>query len=427
MSISESLPSSRSPSVWHNRNFVLLWSGQVVSEVGSGVSQIAFPLLVLLLTRSPAQAGFMGATRLLPYLAFSLPAGALVDRWDRRRVMLLCDAGRALALGSVALAIATQHLSLGQLYLVSLAEGGCFVFYNLAQTACLPRVVTGQQFATAMAYNEAIFSIALLVGPSLGGVLWSAGHALPFTVDALSYAASVVSIFFIRVSFQGERSAPRRRLHHEIVEGMVWLWRQPVIRFTALLTGGFDFVIPGSTLILIVLAQRQHASPTAIGLMFASGGVGGLVGAFWAPRLRRRYRFGPLIVSSCWLYALGWPLFALAPNPLAIGMVLAAFTSVDVVYNLTQYTYRLSLIPDALQGRVNSVIRLFFFSLMTAGLALTGVLLERIGPMGTILLFTFGLVALAVVATLNPSIRQVPPPERARPERARAEGAGMVS
>src|SRR5579863_2624707 len=92
---------SKRASLWRNRDYMLLWSGQVVSNMGSQVSQLAFPLFILLLTHSPVQAGLAGALRALPYLIFSLPAGALIDRWDRKRVMILCDSGRALALGSI--------------------------------------------------------------------------------------------------------------------------------------------------------------------------------------------------------------------------------------------------------------------------------------------------------------------------------------
>src|SRR5436853_3734320 len=110
-------------SLWRNRDYMLLWSGQVVSSVGTQASQLAFPLLILALTRSPAQAGFAGALRALPYLIFSLPAGALIDRWDRKRVMILCDTGRALSMASIPIALVLGHLTILQLYLVSLVEG----------------------------------------------------------------------------------------------------------------------------------------------------------------------------------------------------------------------------------------------------------------------------------------------------------------
>src|SRR5450432_2324152 len=115
-------------SLWRNRDYMLLWTGQLVSSVGSQVSQLAFPLLILALTHSPAQAGLAGALRALPYLIFSLPAGALIDRWDRKRVMILSDIVRGLALGSIPLAFALGNLTILQLYIVSTIEGTFFVF-----------------------------------------------------------------------------------------------------------------------------------------------------------------------------------------------------------------------------------------------------------------------------------------------------------
>src|SRR5438105_1203498 len=142
MYMSTTNESSRRPaSLWRNYDYLLLWSGQIISSIGTQVSDLAFPFLVLALTNSPAQAGFVGAAGMLPYLLFSLPAGALVDRWNRKRVMILCDSGRALSLGSIPLAFALGRLTLAQLYIVSLIEGTLFVFFNIAEVASLPRIV----------------------------------------------------------------------------------------------------------------------------------------------------------------------------------------------------------------------------------------------------------------------------------------------
>src|ERR1051326_6280022 len=123
------------PSLWRNRDYMLLWSGQVVSNIGTQVSQLAFPLLILALTQSPALAGIAAALRALPYLIFSLPAGALIDRWDRKLVMIICDTGRALALGSIPVALLLGHLSIAQIFIVTTIEGTLFVFFNIAEVA----------------------------------------------------------------------------------------------------------------------------------------------------------------------------------------------------------------------------------------------------------------------------------------------------
>ena len=197
--------------LWRNRDYMLLWSGQMVSSIGTRVSMLAFPLLVLAITHSPAQAGLIAALRGLPYALFILPAGALVDRWDRKRVMILCDTGRALALGSIPVAIVLGHLTIIQLAIVSLVEGTLFTFFGLAETACLPQVVTREQLPGAAAQNMVLDSVSGMIGPSFGGILYGIGRAIPFLTDAISYGVSVLSLFFIKKQFQEERDAKDRK------------------------------------------------------------------------------------------------------------------------------------------------------------------------------------------------------------------------
>src|SRR5437763_11176504 len=191
VSIKEAIPRRPNP-LWLNRDYMLLWSGQMVSNVGTQVSTLAFPLLILALTGSPAQAGFAGALRALPYVIFSLPAGALIDRWDRKRIMILCDSGRALSMASIPLALAIGQLTVLQLFIVSAIEGTLFVFFNIAEAACLPRVVAKEQLPAATAQNMATDGINALIGPPLGGALYALGSMLPFLADAISYFASVI-------------------------------------------------------------------------------------------------------------------------------------------------------------------------------------------------------------------------------------------
>ena len=411
--VAERREASPRRSLWRNRDFMLLWTGQTVSTTGSQVSQIAFPLLILALTRSPVQAGIAGALRAIPYLVFSLPVGALIDRWDRKRVMVLCDAGRAVALGSVPVALALGHLSIAQIYGVSLVEGTLFVFFNIAEVACLPRIVPPEQLPAATAQNQTIFAASALVGPSLAGALYQARRMLPFVADAVSYAASVVSLLFIRTEFQGERVAAQRRLRIEIAEGLRWLWEHPLIRYIGFLTGGLNFVWAGFPLLVIVIAQRQGATPFAIGLLFAVEGVGAIAGSIAAVQLQKRIRYGPAILSSVWATALVWPLLALAPNPALLAVVTGLLALSGPLYDVVQFSYRLSLIPDELQGRVNSVFRLLAFSFQPLGFALTGVLIEKAGPGVTVLVFFGAMLLLAVMTALNPHVRHARP---ARPE-----------
>jgi predicted MFS family arabinose efflux permease len=405
----------RPRSLFRNRDYMLLWGGQTVSTIGTEVSMVAFPFLVLALTGSPAQAGLMGGLRALPYLLFSLPAGALVDRWNRKTVMILSDSGRALALGSIPLALLLGHLTLAQLYAVSAVEGTLFVFFNLAEVASLPRVVPKEQLPAANAQYSATEGTSALVGPALGGALFGVAQALPFVADAVSYAASVLSLTAIRARFQGERRAERQRLWREVGEGLSWLWHQPLIRFIALLTGMSNLTSAGFVLIIIVLAQRVQATPFATGLIFTIGGIGGILGSLIASPLQRRLSFGTVIISTSFAWAFLWVAYIFAPNIWVMGAITAASFVLNPIYNVTQLSYRLALIPDALQGRVNSVFRLLAFGGQPLGYALTGAALERFGPISTLAAIGAVQLVMATITALNAHVRHARPIEQLQP------------
>src|SRR5712691_9900754 len=172
-------------SLWRNRDYMLLWSGQALSDIGGAVSGLAFPLLVLAVTHSPAQAGFVAALRALPATLFSLFAGVLVDRWDRKRVMLVCDIGRTLSLASITIAFSFGHLTIWQLYITAFLEGSLMIVFALAKTTAISQVVTPVQLTTAVAQEEFVEGTTALFGPPLAGILYTLGTMLPYSTDAI--------------------------------------------------------------------------------------------------------------------------------------------------------------------------------------------------------------------------------------------------
>jgi predicted MFS family arabinose efflux permease len=405
--IKEEITEARTPlPLWRNRDYLLLWGGQVVSLTGSQVSQLAFPLLILALTHSPAQAGIAAAMRTIPYLVLCLPAGALVDQWNRKLVMIICDLGRFLCMASVPLALFLGHLTIVQLYLVSLLEGTFFVFFDLAEVSSLPQVVSKEQLPAASAQNIATYNIALLLGAPLGGLLYSVGRLFPFLADTVSYLCSVLSLLFIRTPFQQERTKASRALGSEVKEGLKWLWEQKLVRSLALLLCGLNLMTGGLALIIIVLGQHVHASVVDLGLLFSVAGIAGVLGAQIAPLLHRRLSFFVISVSALWAQVLLLPLLILAPNLLTLGTILALLFFLFPIFDVLQRSQRMALIPDALMGRINSVYRLIAFSANPVSLALTGLLLQNVGTTLTILIVTGGLALTALSATLNSHLRQ---------------------
>ena len=400
---------SRPRSLWRNRDYLLLVVGQVISTLGSQFSLIGFPLLALFITNSPAQAGLIGSVRLLPYFLLSLPAGALSDRWNRKRVMRICDAGRALSLASIPIAFALGHLGLVQLYLVSLTEGTLFVFFDLAEVASMPQVVGKEQIVSATSQNEVGRNVAFMLGPALGGAIYSLGKFLPFLLDSLSYLISVLSLSWIRTEFQQERADKPEKLWIEIRTGLLWIWRQPLIFFIAF-TGTLNHLLfDGVVLLVIILGQQMHAAPFAIGLVLAMDGVGSMIGAILCDRFQRFLSFRVAYISCHWLWAVLWFPLLLAHNMIVLSVIIALLYVVLMIADLAQFSYRRVLIPDELQGRVNSVFRLISYSGAPLGLALAGFLLQVYGPAITIILMGIGVVITALLITLNPHVRRARP------------------
>lgn len=224
------------PPIWRQREYMLLWTAQVVSNLGSYAAGIIYPLLVLAITQSPSIVGLVTALRILPYLILSLPVGALIDRWNRRRVMLVCDIGRTVVVGSLPLAMWAGVLTMPQIYIVAVIEGTLMVFFNIAETAALTRVIANPQLAQAAAQNQVAFAGAAIAGPALGTWLYSAlGRGLPFAVNAGCFALSACAIWRMRTRFDPGPAPATRDLRAEIAEGLRWLWRERLVRDMALM------------------------------------------------------------------------------------------------------------------------------------------------------------------------------------------------
>lgn len=402
--------------LWRNRDFNLLWGGQVVSTLGSEVSGLAFPLLVLALTGSPAQAGIVGFARGLPYLLFYLPAGALVDRWNRKRVMLVADAGRAAALGSVALWVALGRPPLAWLAAASFVEGTLFVFFQLAESAALPQVVPKAQLPQAIAQNQARVQGVHVAGAPLGGALFGVSRLLPFALDTVSYAVSFVSLLFIRTQFQEERGERTTRLRTEIAEGMRWLWSQSFLRTTTLLVAGTNFVHQGLFgIVLIVRARELGASAALIGLMLSFAGAGAILGSLAAPWVQRQVPPSVVVLGSIWFWVPQTAALALVREPVALGAIAGAGVIVGPMFNVVVGSYRYALVPDRLLGRVASASLVVAWGAIPLGALFAGFVVDVVGARTTFLLLAAILLVLALAGTASAAVRTVARPEELAP------------
>ena len=390
-----------------NRDFQLLWSGQAVSLLGSQTSRIAYPLLVLAMTGSPAKAGIAGFAAMLGYLLWPLPAGALADRHDRKRIMIACDVIRLAAVGSIAVAFWAADLTYVQILLAGFAEGSATIFFNLAERSALPLLVHPTQRPTAISQNEARTNVAQLAGPALGGALFGLSRALPFAADALSYLASLVTLPFIRTPMQAARgSRPAARdLRAELREGLAFTWRQPFLRYASIFGAAVNLLLQVVVLGLIVLGRHYGASPAQIGIIVGCFGVGGLAGALVAPWFQRKIPAGLTITGCMWIWAVLLALIAVVHAVAWLYPAVVVIGFVGPAWNVSAQTFRMQITPNELMGRTSSVSLQVAWGVIPLGSLLAGFLLQVLSAPAAMAVVAAGMGVTAIAATALAPVR----------------------
>ncbi|MCC7371902.1 MAG: MFS transporter [Chloroflexi bacterium] len=395
--------------LFRNVEFLRIWGGQTISSVGSGVVKIAAPLLVLALGESPTMAGLVGGALMFPMIFLGLPAGALVDRWDRRKVMIVCDTSRCIAVMTVPLAWMLGLLTGWWLLAVALALGSAQSFYNICQVAALPRVVQKRQIASAQALNSTSEAVAQLASPGLGGMIVQLaptaviGGVLAYCVNGGTFMVSVLALLGIRTPFQASRPrAGQAGIMQSIRDGLHYVWREYAIRMLMVLNTVHRFGFAPVMLTVVVLARQDLGfEPAQIGLLFSVAGSGGLSAAAITPWLRRRIPVGWHMIGIVGVHALALALVTVSSSVLLIGLGLYFAGMMETMTGITQVSYRLALIPDAIQGRVNSVYRLLSFGAMSFGTALGGFLIDLYGPRPVMGLIAGWIGLMAVAGALS--------------------------
>jgi MFS family permease len=390
-----------------NRDFVLLQAGQALSTLGSTSTYVAYPLLVLALTHSPAKAGAVGFANVLPYPVFALVAGVAADRVDRKRLMIATDLVRASAMASIVAALAAGVLTFWQVTAVAFVEGSAFVFFNIAEVGALRSVVVARQLPAAAAAEQSRYAAVTIAGPSLGGALFGLGRSLPFLADAVSYLASIVTLASMRTPFQETREPDRAPLRTQVREGVAWLWANAYLRTTALIFAVGNFAFSGLYLVFVVLAKRDGLSPAAIGALIAVFGGLSLLGSLAAPRLARLLSIRSIMVGHQWL-EVGIVLCAIAPGPYSLLACILPLAFLSPTLNSVVVGYRTAITPDHLVGRVSSVARNVAQLAAPLGPLVAGLLLGSFSARTTMLVLGSIALAVAVWTTASPSIRNAP-------------------
>lgn len=389
-----------------NRDFWLLMGGQYISGGGSQVSQFAFPLLVLAVTGSAGWAGLAAALVGAPYFFLCLPAGAWLDRWDRKRTMILCDIGRALCLGSIPLADLLGRLTLFQLCICALLEGCLFTFFDIALSSGVPRLVAPSQVGRATAIESQMRQTSFMLGPALGGILFGIGRTLPALFDALSYLISIVSLASIKGAFQMERAEVKESLGSQVREGLAWLWRHRLIRFFAGLSAVGNSFDNSLWLLFLVLAVHMHAPSWSIGTAFGLAGISGFL-APMAVLLLQRFPLRRLLLITQWSIVSLIPALLIVPNVFLLCVLVGVLIFASALQATYLYSYRQRIVPDQVMARATSVFRLIAYAGAPLALWVTGLLLQFAGSVVTVLTLFALLLLVAVLVTVNTQVRLV--------------------
>lgn len=392
------------------RNYWKLWTASVISNFGDGVAFIAYPWLASAITRDPVQIALVTVATRLPWLVFSLPAGVITDRADRRKLVAWMDVVRFLITLGVALVVfAAQDqlatadqiaagtaaipddstLLLVMIYAASLLLGAAEVLGDNSAQTLMPAIVVEENLERA---NGRLWGAEQVmnsfVGPPSGGFLLAIALSLPFFVDAGTFAVAAALVFMIRGEFRAKKAMPvsetetKRSFLAEMKEGVRWLWRHPLFRPMAISLGVMNAMSTLAFATFVLFAQEiLDLDAAGFGVLMTAGAAGAVVGSFLSAGISRRIGQGPSLFVTLGGSAISLLVMGLTSSALVFWVIVALFSLTSVLWNVITVSLRQALIPDQLLGRVNSVYRFFGWGMMPIGAALGGLIVVVAEPL----------------------------------------------
>lgn len=393
MEADQNAPAGRSKhrSLWHDPNFLRMWSGQAFSQFGAQITELAIPVLaVLILNATEFEVGLLTASGVAAFLVVGLPAGAWIDRMRKRHVMIAADLVRAVALATLPLLWWLGALQMWHLYVVALVMGIATVFFDVSYQSIVPSLVKPAQIAEANGKFESTAQVANIAGPAVGG--WLIGIlTAPIAIlgTVVTYIASFLVLSVTRDSEVVSPKHERSPIMTEIGEGLRWVFGNRYLRRIVGTTGLSNFASNVSfTLLPIFLLRELGFSPASMGLIFALGSIGGLLGAIATPHIVRwigEARAIPISAIAFSVMGVFLPLAAMVPA-IALPLLVAQFfvsSFMVLLYNITQVTFRQRITPPRLLGRMNASIRFVVWGVMPIASLLAGVLGAWLGVVPT--------------------------------------------
>jgi MFS family permease len=380
-----------------SRDFAKFWTGQTISNLGSSFTQWAVPLLVFQLTHSAVNLGVAVAATFLPYLLFGLPLGAWMDRVDRKRAMILLDSINALVIFSIPLVAQFGHLNVWLIYAVTFVQSTVAIAFAAGEFAAIPSLVSTDDLVTANGRIQATYSAAQVAGPLLAGLLVS---FLPLAwvmgFDAASFAVSAVSLALIRGSFNVVSDEPKEAttILHDVREGLRYVLGHPVLRNISAMMALINFVGATTYAQLVLFAtERLNASKFQIGLLFAAGSAGVVVTGLLAGRLRKRFSFTALAMTSLMLMGACTIAFAGMTRFWAALPLWGAAGGLGILFNINTGALRQAIVPNQLLSRVMSIASVLAWSAIPAGALIGGWAVSATGNVAAV----YGVIGILII------------------------------
>jgi predicted MFS family arabinose efflux permease len=393
------------------RNFRLLFVGESISNIGNAMAVVGMPLLAVeFLHAGTFAVAALTAAAYLPWLVVGLPAGAWVDRWPCRPVMIICDVASALLYASLPVAAWLRVLSTGQVLLVALAAGGCNVFFSTAYQAYLPSLVSAADLIEGNAKLQGSRSVAAICGRGAAGIAAQAvGDAAALLFNAASFLVSAACLLLIRTAPRSREPARRSTVRAEISAGIHFITHDRYLRPLTLYPALSNLAYSGSAaLIVLFLVRVVGFGATAVGLLMACAGIGGIIGAMTARRLARWLG----TARALWLSALGTglpglliPLTATGPRAACYAIGSAVVAAGIIIYNTIASSFRQTYCPKAMLGRVSASMAFMVYGSIPLGALLAGALADALGTRDA-LWITLALYNLSTALLLTPALRR---------------------
>ncbi|MGW3960246.1 MFS transporter [Amycolatopsis sp. NPDC005003] len=360
-----------------------LLTSSAASHLGDGIGKVALPLLATTLTRDPVLIAGLSATQFLPWLLFAAVAGALVDRIDRRRAMIVANTARAAAVGALAVLVAAGGMTIWLVYLTALIIGTAETIADSAANALIPAVVGDGSLDAANSKLQAceIVGQTFLGGP-VGSLTFALFAALPFVLNSAGFAIAAAVLLGLAGTYRGKPEAPVEpaKLRTELADGLRWLRGHPLLLRLVVVAGLLSLVSELAQAQLVLYALEDlHLSDATFGLFAFVGGIGGLLGAGVAPRLVQATGRLPVVAGGILCCGLGFGGMGLVRSPVAAAALFGLFAAAVVAVNVVLATARHTLVPGELLGRVLGVWRTVVWGAIPLGALLGGVLTERLG------------------------------------------------